>query len=326
MARDSVFYKLAKDENSFTELLCNLLMRDEFRTRVMPLLIPESLASSIPAEAITTQEHAEDCGRPDIVIQTSNVCLLVEVKLNPRRGLTAYQEPSGCEENDKKRYSYFLSRQNVQHKWLVFLVPANWIYSEKLHAFKAVPRNDQIQINICYWEHILGALQGISDPILEEFRKVLMRHLALLTLSPDELQAVHTDNFPNSFRAIRKSQIIIDQIAESQKHEWEKKNRQSYGFYLGVNGKCKLWFGLWEVDGLVQLCYAISHYDDATETAFRTFFQDSKIRTAGLDEKWILTDVAGELLRSDDPVRQIRKQIDMLLNSLRPEAILTNSA
>ena len=131
MARDSVFYKVVKDENSFTELLCNLLMREVFRAQVLPLLVPELLPSGICAAGISTQELL-DCGRPDIVIRTAEICALIEVKLNPGRGFTVHQEIIGCEDPEIETYVSYLDRQNVSHKRLMFLVPADWAHREEL--------------------------------------------------------------------------------------------------------------------------------------------------------------------------------------------------
>jgi hypothetical protein len=99
----------------------------------LPLLVPELLPSGICAVGISTQELL-DCGRPDIVIRTAEICALIEVKLNPGRGFTVHQEIIGCEDPDIETYVSYLDRQNVSHKRLMFLVPADWANREERKA------------------------------------------------------------------------------------------------------------------------------------------------------------------------------------------------
>jgi hypothetical protein len=330
VARDSIFYKLAKDENSFIELLCNFLMRDEFRAQVLPLLCPETPASSITSATITTQEIDKDCGRPDIVIRSDEACGVVEVKLNPKRGFTSHQELPACEDSDRKSYLDYLLRQKALYKRFVVLVPGDWVHLEKLQqSIETVKKTfPQIQVSICFWEHILSAIETNPDSVVQEFRKVLMRQIALLTFSADELRKLHSIESLDAFRATRKLQIIVDNIANSQNirsSDWERKDPQSYGFYIRQDQKCLLWFGIWETNESTQLCYAVSQ-KCGTEmvTTFRKFFQDSEVKEVGSDEKWTVAPVPNELLQSSDPVRQIGQQLNSLLEHLSPELIPAN--
>ncbi len=325
MSRDSVFYNLVKDENSFTELLCNLLMHSRFRAQVLPLLCHEIPAASIMDATITTQEVDKDCGRPDIVIRTDTACAVVEVKLDPRRGLTSHQQLPGCNEKlDGTRYSDFLLKQNVPHRELVFLVPANWKNAEISQTHSAFQKEiHRIKVGICFWEHILEAVREDPDPFVQEFRKVLMRQLQSVTLSPSETGALRSQEFYAVFRAIRKVQIIIDRLRPLVHGNKEDTEAESYGFNVELNGKCQLWVGIWEIDGQTRLCYALPQQlcDVATREAFCQCFQNGEINhNIGTDKKWIVAPVPEKLLQDDDPVGRIKQQLKSIFERI-PSAL-----
>ena len=103
----SVFYKIAKKEDDYTQLLCNLMQRhgaEDFRLAVLSkLLCDPVLASQIEPEQIRTQVVVPGVGRPDLVIDAQTVHAVIEVKLNPRRGCTYYQTPP----EDGTLYGYY---------------------------------------------------------------------------------------------------------------------------------------------------------------------------------------------------------------------------
>src|SRR5689334_942515 len=95
MIHDSIFYKLVTDEDSYTQLLCNFMrVSGEFRTRVLGLFLSQELASRVAPDHIRSQGVIQGCGRPDIVVKNEQACVLLEVKVDPKRGLTCYQEIS----------------------------------------------------------------------------------------------------------------------------------------------------------------------------------------------------------------------------------------
>lgn len=330
MARDSIFHKLANDENSFTELLCNFLWRDEFRSAVLPSFMPAPFASRVNAHQITTQFVSEDCGRPDIKIETSDVFVLIEIKLNPKRGLTAHQDSSACDTGDTRRYLDLLQDCRTAHKALIFLAPANWIHRDQVDPEITDIRNGNttIEVRLCFWEDVLDAIRGNGDPLIQEFKKVLMRQLTLIHLENEELTAIHATGFETAMRATRKLQVITDRLAELEnragrvKPEWEKTETQSYGFYAEIGRKCSLWFGLWEVKQRAQLCYALKPTcGDESRAAFRSFFANTQDEDDGSGGKWLVAPVPDELLQDRDPVGKIRRQFDSLLDRLAPELV-----
>jgi hypothetical protein len=327
MGRDSVFYKIAKDENSFTELLCNLLMRGDFRACVLPLFVGQELADKIPASAITTQIVLEDCGCPDITIRTAELCALIEVKLNPSRGMTVHQESSGYGSKDRRRYIDYLNDQNVTHKLLLFLIPSDWEHRERLEESFATLKEIYvgIQTGICTWEDIFGALESTTDPVTDEFNKLLRGKLALVRFTPEELQVIHSENFAVAFRATRKLEKLVDEVARSKARrpgniEWKpEKTEEAYGFNLMAEKRHLLWFGLWEVDGRVYFCYAVSEEcDSAVVGAFRKFFPTIEVRPGESNENWYVWQFPDELLlrNASAASAEICKQMDLLLETV----------
>jgi len=90
----SIFHKVATKEDDYTQILCNLMKRQEgkeLRTSVLSMILGNSdLASQVSPDQIDTQVSMREAGRPDLIVESPVVYAVIEVKLNPRRGLTAY--------------------------------------------------------------------------------------------------------------------------------------------------------------------------------------------------------------------------------------------
>jgi hypothetical protein len=321
MARDSVFYKLANDENSFTELLCNLLMRKDFRAQVLPRIVPGLLPSSLASAEIATQKSLT-CGRPDIVIRTSEICVFIEVKLNPRRGFTHHQELSGCDDPDIETYVRHLEGLTVRHKLLLFLLPADSIFRVELEE-QIRDSSRKIEIEICFWEDILDAVQTNKDPIVEEFKTALRRQLGLTNLSQEEKEMITSVEFPSAFRAVRKLEKLVDEVVKAKESAAIRsepgKTEEEYGVYFKAGNKFLLWFGLWDVNGRINLCYAISHEWGASAlAAIRKVFRPEDLQEVGTDVKWIMYGIPDQILTADITVAaaQIKPQLRALLGEL----------
>jgi len=121
------FHKVATKEDDYTQILCNLMKRQEgkeLRTSVLSMILGNSdLASQVSPDQIDTQVSMREAGRPDLIVESPVVYAVIEVKLNPRRGLTAYQFGG---------YSIFFASATAPRKVLAFLVPANWQYQQLL--------------------------------------------------------------------------------------------------------------------------------------------------------------------------------------------------
>ena len=77
----NVFHNIVTDENSTTELLCNLLRFDDFRAPFLKLILPDFDSSEIAWDHIETQIDHGKFGRPDIQIRNGSLLALIEVKV-----------------------------------------------------------------------------------------------------------------------------------------------------------------------------------------------------------------------------------------------------
>ena len=122
MAQESIFHKLIKNENSYTQLLCNILKRDEnFRNDFFSLI--GVAASSLNAVRIQAQRGLGCHGQADILIQSSTIYMIIEVKTESLRSMTDNQflsTPQG--------YLRWLEQKMTERTegWLIYLIPANW--------------------------------------------------------------------------------------------------------------------------------------------------------------------------------------------------------
>lgn len=324
-SRDSVFFKLAKDENSFTELLCNLLMlRDEFRAQVLPLLLPEIPHAKFSGVEIYTQGNFE-CNKPDLVIQKQDLLAFIESKINPRRELTPRQDIGSSEDEGPKCYLDFLDERRGKDAVLVYLVPGDWKDMGELKSRLAAARKTHryVKTGICTWEDILQAIENNTDQIVNEFRVALRRQLGLINMTPEERRMFASKDFSISFTTLRKLEKLVDEVAKPLGLGNGAKNRaeteEEYGVYAKTRSKEFLFFGLWNIEGRVNLCYAISaETDNAALSAFGKFFGPENVRAVGTDGKWTIFPIPVEVLESDltKAISKIRHQLAALLNEL----------
>ncbi len=108
MHSQSIFHKIVRDENDYTQLLCNLMIRvDEFRCQVLKLFLPMELAVKVPANAIQTQINIRDetcLGRPDVEILWGEIRIFVEVKIHAWTGITEKQDVTALAKKDFEGY------------------------------------------------------------------------------------------------------------------------------------------------------------------------------------------------------------------------------
>ncbi len=76
---DNMLYKAVKgDENSVTELLCNLMSRRYLLELILKLLsVPEKDIEHIKFTDIQTQSKIGEVGIPDIVIENKDVIIIM---------------------------------------------------------------------------------------------------------------------------------------------------------------------------------------------------------------------------------------------------------
>jgi hypothetical protein len=321
----AIFDKLVTDENSYTQLLRNLMIQsDDFRRRVLGVLFPEEKEkwTSRIVPTIETQVDLSGFGRADILIRTAELCAIVEVKISLWCGLTGNQNPAACEENELKGYRGWCQKE--ANRRLVFLVPRRWIHADELL---------QKSLNLVYWEDVLRAIEtSNSDPFVDEFRKLLDDRFGTIKFSEEEINMLQSQEFPVAFHTVRKVQYVIEEIADKQlkkehyKFRWGC-NKEEYGIYCTQDNKDVLWFGMW--DELLQECGAITfgvheRCNPKVIKAFSACCTQDKTKQIEGDGKWTVSWISNEVFESSDPVEQVWKELKSFLDAVY-EASRTSS-
>ncbi len=324
MAREqNIFYKLVRDENSATELLCNLMRFAAFRRPLLSLLFSEQCAGKIEYGAIDTQYHLDGSGRPDLVIDSDEVFAFVEVKVEKGCGLTGHQ-PTG--------YLDALRNDKRPERWLVFLVPTGWVHEpELLNRLKAAPKDGSIKTPLpVYWENVLDIivknnLQDLS-PVFGEFHRLLESWYRAIPIifEPKEVRMLFTKEFPENVIALAKLGKLIDRVREKCSTYAPRQSfprilcpEDEYGFYItNDQGQEIFWFGMWIPFWKQErspLCFGVW---DAWPKAVRVAFSDSCKNTKRCQEESTLGWVSPETLESENAVEKIWEQLEPILKAI----------
>ncbi len=323
MAGDSIFNKIVRTEDAYTQLLCNLMRRnDEFRERVFSLLLSNDSPSKIKSYHIGTQIVLPKYGRPDIVIEAPGVFVVVEAKVNLKRTLTPNQRPT----KKIRGYSGFIRKHCVDDGLLVFLVPRGWEYCEEIKdALDPSSRGYKgVKGEVIYWEQILdvaGTMRS-PDPFLDEFSK-LLQCFALMTFSPEEVERMHSKSFP--IRDMLKLQELVKQIEKRAKKKYKVRSHQDSlesGFYL-VNGDwffwCGIWADAWEQEGL-PFTFGVSDQAFGKMPTLQKVFQKACMEGTKRIGDYTVGWIPQEMLEGDGALDNIWKRLEPIMDKVNKAA------
>jgi hypothetical protein len=172
---ENVFFNLVTDENSTTELLCNLMQFSGFRIPFLRLFLPEALAKVVAWEDFDTQLATAGGGRPDLQIRNDDIVALVEVKVSAGLAPTPHQ---------RQGYFEFLKQQVGRECWLILLVPRNWAHREELNWELAEPAvaGNKIATCVILWNDVIDVIEkndlAALSPFLKDFHELLVARFA----------------------------------------------------------------------------------------------------------------------------------------------------
>ena len=326
MTRDSIFYKVVSNEDAYSQLLCNLMVRsDDFLGRVLGLFLDKETALRIlqSRPEISTQTVLQGCGRPDIVIRGAEICALVEAKWNSKCSLTDNQTSAGGLDGELRGYASYLKKTKEPERWLVFLVPKDYEYHHQINSFRdgLKKAHPDIKTNLVCWEDLLGIMSRIEapslEPFVEEFRKLLAEHFGPVVFSQKEIQMLVSKDFASAFRIVRKLEELIDEIrVKAQKDQKYKSaptspsdKKDEYGIYFrNAKGKYFLYFGFWvpffEKEHSA-LCLAIDDKWTLGMPNLREAFSRGSNGHISRCDEWDVRGIPEDLLKSDDPLEQM---------------------
>jgi hypothetical protein len=326
MTGTSIFFKLVTNEDSFTQLLRNLMVRSAgFRGRVLSLFLPEETAFRIRADELHTQQELLRCGRPDLVIDSQVLYAVIEVKVSLRRGVTEHQGYVDSREVEPTTYVGFLARVEGRQSCLAYIVPKRWAFHKDLEDSLDRIRNDKRFARVLvpcpiYWEQLLTVVERAAkesrDPFLEEFSKLLFLEFGPIRFQEDEMQMLYSKDFSTAYRTLRKAESLVDDVrarTAAYLKSWERgvpqytfpreSDENAYGFYVSRDGHYFLWFGIWLDVATSPLCFGVE--EGWGGSGLQERFSDScKGGTVRVD-KYLLRLVAREAFQSDDPVETI---------------------
>jgi hypothetical protein len=143
--QSNIFYRITRDnENSSTELLCNLLRSKYVRDICLRYFgIPENLLDKIDIHNIHTQKKFDELGIPDIIIKGDDYFYIIENKIRVNTGLT---------ENQEENYIDIINKHSKAHSKYIFLVPEEYGISKLEEKYKSI-------IIIKTWEELLKRLR-----------------------------------------------------------------------------------------------------------------------------------------------------------------------
>jgi len=285
MARASIFHKVVAKEPSYTQLLSNLMSRsNEFRDLVLKLFLPMEKARGIGPEHIHTHKMViAGCGIPDIRIGNDQVFAVIEVKTNLNRGITNNQ---GLH-NEMVGYLKIIKDDRRSNKWYVHLIPKGWkekAWLEKEQEAANERHTGSIAFRTVFWEQILESLRTSppQDPIIEEFRLLLLEQFDPLSFDEKELKMLFSKDFP--IRAVFTMENLSDEVckkAQQAKYKVagasgitgsqakKRIDKDEYSFYVMRNDKEILYFGCYSaflMEKGFPICFGVR--DNALKSAF----------------------------------------------------------
>lgn len=179
---ENIFEGLVTNERTYTELFRNLcryrFFRDEFARFVIEgskkdetQTTPALSGFSFTFPQIDTQWYAEDSGTyPDVVIDTDDLRLVIEMKTNTWTGFQPSQPETYLED---------LAHHKAEVKGLLLLMPKYHSHERAITDKIDKPRNDadeQLLILVLYWEDFI---QRLMDAGAQELNSVFRDYIDL---------------------------------------------------------------------------------------------------------------------------------------------------
>jgi len=308
---ENVFYNLVTDENSTTELLCNLMRFSAFRIPFLRLFLPEATATEVVWEDFDTQLATTGGGRPDLQIRNNDFVALIEIKVSAGLATTPHQ---------RRGYFEFLRKQDARECWLIFLVPRNWAHRDELNRELAelagtVGPGKTIGARVIHWNDVIDVIEkndlAALNPFLNDFHKLLAARFApkFVAFTAREMQMLFSNEIPS---ALARLQQIVDAVRDRSTMGRVKASASrslcpsEYGLYfLDDHNQTVFWFGVWTDFWKTQgtpLCFGVT--ENASE-AVRQAFLDSYPGQKKHFEKYILGWFGPEVLSAENAIDEI---------------------
>jgi hypothetical protein len=318
---ENVFYNLVTDENSTTELLCNLMRFSGFRIPFLRLFLPEAVAKDVAWEDFDTQLAITGGGRPDLQIWNDDIVALIEIKVSAGLPPTPHQ---------RRGYFELLRKQAAPERWLVFLVPRNWAHQEELNRELAelagsAGTGKKIGTCVILWNDVIEVIEkndlAALSPFLKDFHELLVARFAptFVAFTDREIQMLFSHEIPSALARLQK---IVDSVRDRNTIGRVKPSASrtlcpsEYGLYfLDEHNREFLWFGVWTDFWEAQdapLCFGVH---ESTSPAVQQAFMDSFPGQKKHFDKYIVGWFGHEVLSSENAIDEVWAALGPILEA-----------
>jgi len=234
--RKTIFDKLIKNENDFTELFCNMTKFEDFKSLIISFLGIEKNKNPI----FDTQYITKNNGRPDLVISFDDGIEFIEVKVDNRK-LTKNQ-PEG--------YIKELLKRKEANKKLYFVIPKKYNYKEELNYRIKNTKKFKISIEIRYWEEFFEFCKNKNiyskNNVLGEYYNLLKSWFGYETVIFSKKEKdIMNENGKVMYKAQKWLESISSLLIQNgYDPEWSKESNE-IGLYINKKNNYYGWIGIW---------------------------------------------------------------------------------
>jgi hypothetical protein len=253
MARDNLFHNIANNENSFTELLCNLLnLRDiQFKKIFFKFLEKIETPKEYEFDTQYRTDKKQNNGRPDLIISSDEEIFFIEIKIN-NNGLT---------KNQPKGYLKELAKMDYKIKNLYFIIPTDYSHKDELDKLLKHNRVLNIPTKILFWEDFFKIFKEEyslkTNDIISEFFQLIKEwfgydHISLPKKGDIEMKV---EEFGKQLLDFERTVCTIEKlICPHGFYSKPLKNRGEIGFRIfnklnNFLGCFEIWTELWAAKG-----------------------------------------------------------------------------
>lgn len=242
----NLFQGIIRDENTTTELLKNYLRNSKtrkFRDKFLRLIGLNCSIEELSELSIETQIGTQSNGRPDIILTSKKIKILIEVKI----------KNSDLTSNQPKGYYYELVESTEEKKYLILLIPRYYQYWQKYNdrLNEVYEAEQNIICKTLIWSDVARILKELDDTnlLINELREYIYDNF-----NPIEMPKKEAFDILQEKKSAKAVKTIINTIKEVQatlnKESISTKNSKGdflieYGFHLSKLLKIELFFGEW---------------------------------------------------------------------------------
>jgi len=238
----NIFYNVFTDENSTTEILCNMFQFSCFRDLFIREIHRNFANDLSPVEVDdlnfkyeNIDEHQsikgeEELGRPDIVVKTETMVLLIENKINDAE-LT---------EPQRKLYRDYLNKYSKKRdgnikRVIVFLIPSDYKHMRELDSIIERKPN-YLYAKKLYWDQLSDILRESGIPevniVFSHFNSIIDDKLRThpISLEGKDVEMMYNKEVAKSIRELLS---VVNEIRRKTEHKTSKNiTEDEYGMYV----------------------------------------------------------------------------------------------